>query len=267
MKKTNNVKANKVNMNKVNNNAKANNQFITKQLSVGISAKIETKTLSDIESWAYHTERDLFDCYVGAVQAFEDGKTTNLIPYTEAELNDMIIHAGLAINVINPETPTNYWTGLNEYEACMSIIKKCIGFIDVLHGKYDYIMTVKPKYTDVSQLHKLSTEIVDHYNKLYAFKHSHNCIIPFTEYELTTFRDNAECVLNVLNGYDCTDIINVDTIETYCNDVINMTNELFRVFAHDAKYFEDDCFSVPDDEPKYKYSEIRSNALDEYDDF
>ena len=133
----------KVNKTNANTNKQTTKSFKTKTIDVeltniqlydDVSVTTELDTLSDMEYWAYHVEeeldRDLFD----AARTYEDGMRDNLCLYTETELNDMIIRAGLIVNLFD-DKDNEY--GYNTHELCMSIIKKCCIFLNVLHGNYD----------------------------------------------------------------------------------------------------------------------------------
>lgn len=104
------------------------------QLYDNISVTTEIETLSDMENWAYHTEEELTLDLFNASRAYEDGKTDNLVLYTEDELTDTIIRAGLVVNLFDDED-NDY--GFNTHALCLAIIKKCTMLIGVLHGNYD----------------------------------------------------------------------------------------------------------------------------------
>lgn len=123
---TNKVDANKVNTNKI--------ELTTMQLYDDISVTTEIETLSDMENWAYHTEEELTLDLFNASRAYEDGKTDNLCIYTEDELTDIIIRAGLVVNLFDDED-NDY--GFNTHALALAIIKKCTILIGVLHGNYD----------------------------------------------------------------------------------------------------------------------------------
>lgn len=99
-----------------------------------VSVTIAIDTLSDMENWAYDTEEELAMALFDASRAYEDGKRDNLVLYTEAELTDNIIRAGLVVNLFDDED--NYY-GFNPHALALAIIKKCNILIDVLHGNYD----------------------------------------------------------------------------------------------------------------------------------
>lgn len=131
----------KVKVNKTNaNNKKVTKAFKTKtktvqvelstmQLFDDVSVTIETDTLSDMEYWAYKTEDDLAYDLFETARAYEDGQTENLVTYSEDELDDMMVRAGLICNLFDKDSET--------YALSLAIIKYCIRFLDVLHGKYD----------------------------------------------------------------------------------------------------------------------------------
>ena len=120
------VNANKVNANKI--------ELTTMQLYDDISVTTEIETLSDMENWAYHTEEELALDLFNASRAYEDGKTDNIVLYTEDELTDTIIRAGLVVNMFDDED-NDY--GFNTHALALAIIKKCTILIGVLHGNYD----------------------------------------------------------------------------------------------------------------------------------
>lgn len=126
----------KVNVNKTNANKVGTKkiELTTMQLYDDVSVTTEIDTLSDMEYWAYHTDDDLEHDIVDAACAYHDGETTNLCPYTEDELNDMIVRAGLVVNLFDDEDNAY---GFNTHALGMSIIKKCTAFITVLHGNFD----------------------------------------------------------------------------------------------------------------------------------
>lgn len=101
---------------------------VTKAKANKVTKAIETKTV-DMESWAYKTEDDLAYDLFETTRAYEDGKTDHLVPYTEDELNDMIVKAGLVANLFDKDSDT--------YALSLAIIKMCVCLIDVLHGHYD----------------------------------------------------------------------------------------------------------------------------------
>ena len=104
------------------------------QLYDDISVTIGIDTLSDIEKWTYDTEEELAITLFDASRAYEDGKRDNLVLYTEAELTDNIIRAGLVVNLFDDED--NVY-GFNPHALALAIIKKCTMLIGVLHGNYD----------------------------------------------------------------------------------------------------------------------------------
>ena len=120
------VNANKVNANKI--------ELTTMQLYDDISVTTEIETLSDMENWAYNTEEELALDLFNASRAYEDGKTDNIVLYTEDELTDTIIRAGLVVNMFDDED-NDY--GFNTHALALAIIKKCTILIGVLHGNYD----------------------------------------------------------------------------------------------------------------------------------
>jgi hypothetical protein len=124
------VKVNKTNANKVNTKI----ELTTMQLYDDISVTTEIETLSEMESWAYDTEEELSMAIFDASRAYEDGKTDNIVLYTEAELTDTIIRAGLVVNLFDDED-NDY--GFNTHALSLAIIKKCTMLIGVLHGNYD----------------------------------------------------------------------------------------------------------------------------------
>lgn len=132
----------KVNTNKVNAGAKANNDakqtkttaeqtnkkvtksFKTKTVQVEITniqlyddvaVSIESNTLDKMENWAYKVQEEL---------AFDT-------PYTEDELNEMIVDAGLMLNLF--EDKANKY-GDNTYKLCKSIIRMCIHRLDKIEN-------------------------------------------------------------------------------------------------------------------------------------
>ena len=121
----------KVNTNKVDT---TKIELTNIQLYDDISVTTEIETLSDMENWAYHTEEELTIDLFNASRAYEDGKRENLVLYTEDELTDTIIRAGLVVNLFDDED-NDY--GFNTHALCLAIIKKCTILIGVLHGNYD----------------------------------------------------------------------------------------------------------------------------------
>lgn len=124
----------KVKVNKVNNAKQTKIELTNIQLYDDVSVTLELDTLSDMEHWAYHTEEELTLSLFDATRAYEDGKTDNLVIYTEDELTNTIIRAGLVVNLFDDED-NDY--GFNTHALCLVIIKKCTILIGVLHGNYD----------------------------------------------------------------------------------------------------------------------------------
>jgi hypothetical protein len=138
---------------KANNNAKPQtNKNVTKsfksktvqvevtniQLYDDVSVTIETDTLSSMQSWAYHTYRDLSEDSLYVDMAVADGKTDNLISRTEAELNQMMADAALMLSMADPDDDERYCvTGCNVFESCTGIISICRSFVNALHGNYN----------------------------------------------------------------------------------------------------------------------------------
>lgn len=284
MKKTNNVKANKVNMNKVNNNAKANNETKTtaaqakannnaEQFTVqpydGISVTVENKTLDKMKSWAYHLTKDLDSLFIDLNYAVEDGTNIDFIPYTEDELNEMIAKAGFAINFFDPNDTEIYRDYYNAYGCCRCIIDNCITLTYALHGNYDGLGWVKPKYTKTSDFDYLSTQIDRFYHALYTVKSNIEykliTTVPYSCTELCSISGTATHMLNVLNKYDCSDLCNVELIKYFCTEAINIVNNLLD------RIITDDNISCSDNQkacmfvqlPKTKCADIAF----EYDDF
>lgn len=98
------------------------------QLFDDVSVTLEIDTLPAMEHWAYKTEDDLAYNLFDAERAYEDGKRDNLCIYTEDELNDMMVRAGLITNLFDKYSDT--------YALSLAIIKKCVRFLDILHGEY-----------------------------------------------------------------------------------------------------------------------------------
>lgn len=273
MKKTNNVKVNKVNENakvnntkatKANNETKANKtnvantkidakQLTTVQIADDVSVTLEAKTLSEMESWAMHTYRDLSEDSIYVGMAYEDGKT-DIIGYTEDELNQMIANAGLIVNLFDSNDDNRYCvTGANVYESCMRIIDICKAYIHALHGNYDAIGLVKPKYKSStlpinieSEYHRLYTEFVNtHGRDMFA--------ISYTRDELYSISGKATRILNDLGKYDCSDVCNVEVTKYFCTEVINIVNDLLETI--------DDSVSCTADKTN------TSIGYEEYDDF
>ena len=129
------VKVNKTNANnkKVTKSFKTETKTVqveltTMQLFDDVSVTLETDTLADMEYWAYKTEDDLAYNLFDTERAYEDGKRDNLCIYTEDELNDMMVRAGLITNLFDKDSDT--------YALSLAIIKKCVRFLDILHGEY-----------------------------------------------------------------------------------------------------------------------------------
>lgn len=131
----------KVNVNKVDTKKI---ELTTMQLYDDISVTTEIETLSEMETWAYKTEDDLAYDLFDTARAYEDGQTENLVPYSEDELNDIMVRAGLVANLFDDED-NDY--GFNTHALCLAIIKYCIRFLDVLHGKY-YCLELKTTKLD-----------------------------------------------------------------------------------------------------------------------
>lgn len=121
-----NVKVNKTNATKI--------ELTNIQLYDDVSVTTDIETLSDMEKWTYDTEEDLAMALFDASRAYEDGKRDNLVLYTEAELTDTIIRAGLVVNLFDDED-NEY--GFNTHALSLAIIKKCTMLLAVLHGNYD----------------------------------------------------------------------------------------------------------------------------------
>lgn len=124
------VKVNKTNANnkKVTKTKNVQVELSTMQLFDDVSVTIETDTLADMEYWAYKTEDNLAYDLFDAERAYEDGKRDNLCIYTEDELNDIMVRAGLITNLFDKDSDT--------YALSIAIIKKCVRFLDILHGEY-----------------------------------------------------------------------------------------------------------------------------------
>lgn len=124
------VKVNKTNANnkKVTKAKNVQVELSTMQLFDDVSVTIETDTLADMEYWAYKTEDNLAYDLFDAERAYEDGKRDNLCIYTEDELNDIMVRAGLITNLFDKDSDT--------YALSIAIIKKCVRFLDILHGEY-----------------------------------------------------------------------------------------------------------------------------------
>lgn len=214
------------------------NENITKQFCVGITAKVEKKTLSDMESWAYYTERALFDCYFNAVIAYDDCyhaiDNNELIPYTENELRDIITNAGLAANLFDSNDTNCFWTGYNTYETCMSIIEKCVTFIKILHGNYNILQLIKNSI-NVNQ-DGLAIEFARQLNKLNIIKEQIKTLL-FTENEIYEAINCVTYIIDILNRNDSVDIINKcnftvdkDDIENNCIEIIKTINIMLRKY-------------------------------------
>lgn len=121
-------------MKKVNKTNATKIELTNIQLYDDISVTTEIETLSDMENWAYDTEEELALDLFDASRAYEDGKTDNLVLYTEDELTDTIIRAGLVVNLFDDED-NDY--GFNVHALALAIIKKCTMLLAVLHGNYD----------------------------------------------------------------------------------------------------------------------------------
>lgn len=130
MKKTNNVKVN--NAKATAEQAKVTKSFKTKtetvqaevtniQLYDDIAVAIESKTLAKMEHWAYKVQEELEE-----MLCFDDER------YTEDELNEMIVDAGLMLNLF--EDKANEY-GYNTYKICKSIIRMCIHGIDKIEDR------------------------------------------------------------------------------------------------------------------------------------
>lgn len=109
---------------------KVNNKIeLTTKKPDDVSITINKDALPAMEYWAYKTEDDLVYNLFDAARAYEDGQTENLVIYTEDELNNILVKAGLITNLFDKDSDT--------YAFSISIIKYCIRLLDVLHGKYD----------------------------------------------------------------------------------------------------------------------------------
>lgn len=124
------VKVNKTNANnkKVTKTKTVQVELTTMQLFDDVSVTLEIDTLSDMEYWAYKTEDNLAYDLFDAERAYENGKTENLVPYSEDALNDMMVRAGLICNLFDKDSET--------YALSLAIIKYCTRFLDMLHGEY-----------------------------------------------------------------------------------------------------------------------------------
>lgn len=207
---------------------------ITKQFCAGIPAKVEAKTLSDMESWAYYTERALFDCYFNAVIAYEQDDIDNLIPYTEDELKDIIANAGLIINLVDCNDTNCFWTGYNTYDTCISIIKKCATFIEILHGNYNVLQSIKNSI-NINQ-DGLIIEFAYQLNKLDIIKRQIKTLL-YTDNEIYEVINCVTYIIDILNRNDsdaiinkCNELLDIDgildknTIFYDCNEIIKMIN-------------------------------------------
>lgn len=145
MKKTNKVN----NAKAVAEQTKANNkvtksfktktievELTTKQLYDDVSVTLEKGTLYDMEHWAYKTEDVLAYELFGTARACEDGQTEILVAYSEDELNDMMVRAGLICNLFDKDSDT--------YALSKAVIKYCVRLLDILHDT-SYNTTVVPK--------------------------------------------------------------------------------------------------------------------------
>lgn len=186
---------------------------ITKQLCAGISVNVETKTLADMESWAYYTERALFDSYFNAVIAYEQNDINNLILYTEDELKDIIVNAGLIINLVDRNDINCFWTGYNTYETCVSIIEKCVTFIKILHGNYNILQSIKNSI-NINQ-DGLIIEFAYQLNKLDIIKQQIKTLL-YTESEIYEIINCVTYIIDILNRNDSDDIINK------CNELLDI---------------------------------------------
>ena len=115
----------------------------TVQLYDDVSVTIETNTLRKLQSWAFHTYRDLSENYL----YFDRGDFA--IGYTETELNKMIADAGLLLSLSDPNSDDCYSvTGCNVFESCMGIISICREYINVLHEDIEAEPTDYDEYVD-----------------------------------------------------------------------------------------------------------------------
>lgn len=249
MKKTNNVKANKVNENakvnntkatKANNVAKqtktANTKIDAKLLTVkpheGCSVTFEDGTIESMKSWAYHVTRDLSDFFISLNDVVDAGETPTIDPYTEDQINEMIAQAGFAINFFDPNDTEIYRDYYNAYGCCRYIMERCVTLTHILHGNYDGLGWVKPKYKH-SEL-PINIEIVYHrlYNEFYNTRGRDMFARSYTRDELYSISGKASRTLDVLDRYDCSDICNVEVTKYFCNEVINIVNDLLDVIAN-----------------------------------
>lgn len=260
----------KTNTNKVNAQAKANNdakqtkataaqtkannnaEQLTFKPHEGCSVTIENKTFGDMKYWAYHLTKDLESLFIDLNYAVDDGSTIDFIPYTEDELNEMIAQAGFAINFFDPNDTEIYRWYYNAYGCCRYIMDHCATLIHVLHGNYDGLGWVKPKYKHS----ELPINIENVYDRLYTTQANTGrkliTKVPYTHDELYSYSARATHTLDVLDKYDCSDICNVEVTKYLCNKVINIVNDLLDTIEND------DAISCNDD---------TSRGYEEYIDF
>ena len=194
------------------------------QLYDDVAVSLESDVLHKMENWAYKVQEEL---------AFDT-------PYTEDELNEMIVDAGLILNLF--EDKANEY-GDNTYQLCKSIIRMCIHRLDEIEDSKSKEtkanndakqFTVKPKY-DLSTL-PIDIECV--YRRLYAdfvnVRDNDMFGISYTRDELYSISGKAARTLNELDNYDCSDICNVEVTKYLCNEVINMVNNLLDVILADS---------------------------------
>lgn len=147
----------KVNTNKVQavaeqqTNKKVTKSFKTKTVQVevtniqiydDIAVSIESKTLDKMEHWAYKVHEELEE-----MLCFDDDR------YSEDELNEMIVDAGLMLNLF--EDKANEY-GNNTYKLCKSIIRMCIHRIDRLHEDNNNMITEPKKPGRISAVKTMS---------------------------------------------------------------------------------------------------------------
>lgn len=264
MKKTN---TNKVNAEaKANNNAKANKakttaaqaktnnnaEQFTVQPHEGCSVTIKNKTFGDMKYWAYHLTKDLESLCIDINYAVDDGSTVDFIPYTEDELNEMIAQAGFAINLFDPNDTEVYRDYYNAYGCCKYIIAQCLNLIHALHGNYDSFGWVKPKY----KYSELPINIENVYHRLYTERDNIRGRdmfgLSYTRDELYSISGKASRTLDVLDRYDCSDICTVEVTKYFCDEVINIVNDLLDIIENN------DAITCKDN---------TSLGYDEYDDF
>ena len=128
----------KVKVNKIKD-AKVNKiELTTKKPFDDVSVTIKKDTLPAMEHWAYITEDDLVHSLFDAARDYEAGERDNLCIFTEDELNTILVKAGLITTLFDKDSDTS--------ALSLAIIKFCIRFLDVLHGKYDCLKltTTKP---------------------------------------------------------------------------------------------------------------------------